>query len=185
MPLGRARVYHLYSRTLVPLGALYAAGHALGHLLYVSTGHLGLFAGPLGELKRAFLTTGPHRWAAASDSWLNWAAPLMCAVLLVVELQRHSARRSTPGERALQIGYSLAAVGGVAGLLLQGTAHRPEGGAVLGVTAVAAAIYLTRARWPQWRPRIRLFAAGLCVAGIIIAVWTLRWRDQLELGGWL
>jgi hypothetical protein len=181
MPRTRARTYHLYSRTVVPIAALYAAGHALGHVLYAGTGHLGLFAGPLGDLRRAFLTAHPDRWSV-SDSWLNWAGPLLCAALLLTELQRRSVTRSRSSERLLHSGFFLAAVGGVAGLLLQGSAYGSAGSTVLGATAVATAACVTTARWPRWTSRTRIIAVCAFVGGMLITLWMLRWRDQLQLG---
>src|SRR5512134_1612068 len=43
--LKRARDYRLYSRTMMPLVAVYSAGYVIGHVVYFVSGNLGLMSG--------------------------------------------------------------------------------------------------------------------------------------------
>jgi hypothetical protein len=174
------QTYYFYSRTLVPFLAIYMAGQAVGRILYVATGHLGLFTGPLGELKEAFLTHSASRPSPDASDALLWPAAALFGYLVIVEFVRQGRRRA--GRDALY----------VLGLLLTGVSFfTPVVGrqfrwrvdeALLTACAIAAGGTLVAARWPRWRRLQHALAGMVCCAGVLIAMALFRLSDHVRLG---
>jgi hypothetical protein len=174
--LKRAREYRLFSRTILPLLALYTAGFVLGRVLYFGSGHLGLFWGPLGELRREVVETARSR-AFPSSQWMDWFTVVLWGGFLFAELKRQQAWRVAASERFLLAGYSLASL---CALSVPLTPQVPE--ALYGAAAVVAASLLVWARWTKWPRRVRVAAIAVAGLGAGMAVSVLRLRDMARLG---
>jgi hypothetical protein len=173
MSLSRAVKYYLCSRIVLPLAAVYAAGFALGRVIYFSTGHLFLFSGPLGDLRRGFLANRPFPQGIGVWDWTNWLLVVVLGGFVAVELARQRGRRVILRQRLLVAGYVLmaAACSGRAG---------PE--AVKVGAWLATGVLLALARWTSWRRRERVAAVATAVLGVVSALSVLRLEDAARLG---
>jgi len=176
--LKRAREYRLFSRTILPLLALYTAAFVVGRALYFGSGHLGLFREALGELRREFIETATPR-PFPSSVWMDWVTVALWGGFLLTELKRQRARRVSARERMLLAGYSLASV---CALSVQLTPQVPE--PLYGAAAVLAASLLVWARWAKWPRNVRVAAVTVAGLGAGIAMSMLRFRDIGHLGRW-
>jgi hypothetical protein len=174
--LKRARDYRLYSRTMMPLVAVYSAGYVIGHVVYFVSGNLGLMSGPLGGLRREFIARAVAR-PYPSGCWMNWVPVLLCGGFLIAELRRQRGRRVAGGERVLLGAYSVATLAAAIVVLAP---HAPE--ALYGATAVLAASLFVGARWRKWPGSVRLAAIGVAGLAAGLAMLFLRLRDMSRLG---
>jgi hypothetical protein len=172
--LKRARDYRLYSRTVLPIGVLYCAGYAFGRFAYLHSGHLGLFHGPLGDIRRAFVEAARPR-PYPSGGWMDWAVSIFLAAFFVGELVRQQGRLVAARERMLLAAYSLAAISSI-GI----SVSAPE--KVYGATVVLAASLFVAARWSKWSRTVRAVALGVVALGMGLAALFLRLRDLTQLG---
>ncbi len=173
--LKQAREYRLFSRTIMPLYALYTAGWVIGGLLYLGSGRLGLLWGPLGELRRAFTDTQPVR-AVPASSWMNWLPVLLCGAFVLAELRRGRGHRAS-GDRVLLAAYSVATLGAASVVLAR---DLPE--VVYGAAAVLAATLFIWALWGKWTLQVRAIAVGAVAISAGISMALLRLRDMAHLG---
>jgi hypothetical protein len=178
----RILTYHLYSRTLVPLYALYVAGHAVGRAVYLATDRLGLVSGPLGELKGAFLRSGYMPFGRPT-SWMDWLAPLLLGYIVLVELHRQAKAVVPRADRALLAGtFLLFAAHTAATLVAKRQSSKSELGWFIGATLILAGITLAVSRWQVWRMSIRIAAVLTAVASAAIALALARYQDAVTLG---
>jgi len=175
--LTRARKYRTISRTLAPFTALYAAGFAVGTALYEATGHLGLFWGPLGGLRRALLSSPPRHPMPTLDDWTKWIPVVLFGWLFMAELARQQDHRPRGPDRLLLLGYLLLAFA-TSRTLLSPAVSEAE---FLAISTLAGLVLAT-ARWKAWGRSVRLAAAAVvCGAGLLaLIVW--RVQDSVRLG---
>jgi len=173
--LKRARDYQRFSRTIVPVYALYTAGWVIGGVVYLYTGRLGLLWGPLRDLRGAILNAQPLRHVPAAD-WTAWIPAILCGVFLLTELGRYR-RGRRPNAQLLLAAYSVTTVAAVSVVIGREAAESYYGG-----MAVLAGGLFTTALWSRWRSKIRLLAVGAVVAAAGISMVLLRLRDMARLG---
>jgi hypothetical protein len=182
MSVKSARKFLMISRFGLPLVMLYGTGFAIGDVLYRSTGHLGLFYGPLGDLRRAVLSGERHYSRAPGELWATLLPLAVLLFVLTVECRhqlRHPRRR---GRFLLIIGYSLGTIS-IAGPVLGLRRSVPPSASELFLGGLAASgLVLAVAAWHDWGVRTRIVAPLVCAAGVTMALWALRLEDRTRLG---
>jgi hypothetical protein len=182
MSVKSARKFLMISRFGLPLTMLYGTGFAIGDIAYWSTGHLGLFYGPLGDLRRAVLS-GRRQYASAPGE--NWVTLISLAVLLIVLAveYRHQLRRPRPRRRFLLIiGYCLGAMSIAAPVLGFRRSGLASGSEVFLGAFAASGLVLAVGAWQYWGTGTRIVAPLVCTAGVVMALWALRMEDRARLG---
>ncbi len=165
--------YRICTRVIMPLAMIYYAGFVAGHVAYYSAGHLGLFSGPFGSLREAYVRgSGPRVYA--SSAWDSWVLAALFLSAFLVERRRVKKRGVRSTDPLLQSGYFLAALWMFIQPQLRGSQAREAGGALI----VLAAVALAGGVWRRWRVRTRAVAIALFVAGALLAAWIAR-RDDL------
>ena len=173
--------YYFYSRTLLPLFAAYVAGQAIGRAMYVATGHLGLFGGPLGELKQAFLSGAGRRPMVDSQDVLAWFPAVLFAYLLVVELGRQAKRRQDPRGALFLLGVALTLLTFTIPTIGRHMGWRVDD-SLVSLGAVGAGAALVASRWRRWRGRDRVLAVAAACVGVVLGVVLFRLSDTVHLG---
>ena len=180
MSLKAARKFLTISRFGLPLATLYATGFAMGDAVYRGSGHLGLFYGPLGDLRRAVLGERRHYAIGATEKWAMLVPLAVWLFVLAVEC-RHQLRRARRARIFLLIGYLLGAISIVGPLL---GVHHGVGSigseVLLGVMGVSG-IVLAVGAWPDWGTRARVAAPLVCIAGVAMSLWAFSTEDRLRL----
>jgi len=173
--------YHWYSRTLIPLFAVYVAGQAIGRAVYVATGHLGLFGGPLGELKRAFLGSPGRHPLVHPEDVLAWLPVVLFGYFVVVEWGRQARRRQDSREALFLVGITLTFLVFAAPTVGLKLGWRVDDGLVT-LGAIAAGAALVASRWARWQRRKRALAALVGGTGFVLGLVLLRMHDTVQLG---
>jgi len=182
MSIRAARKYLLISRFVLPLGALYATGFVVGDIVYRGTGHLGMFYGPLGDIRRATLSARRHYAVGSLEAWAM-LVPLAAWLLVLAVEWRHQVRRGASGPGVLlMVGYALGATSIVAPLVgVRGGLPPLASEVSLGVMGVSGLV-LAMGAWPDWGARTRIAAPLVCIAGMLMSLWAFRAEDRLRLG---
>jgi hypothetical protein len=182
MSVKTARKYLMITRFGIPLTMLYATGFALGDIVYRSTGHLGLFYGPLGDLRKASLSGRPRFTCASCDTWAMLIPLAMWVAVLAMEC-RHQLRRPRRTRRyVLIIGYCLGTISIAAPLLGLRRSAPPWASEVFLGAMAACGLVLAAGAWPDWGARMRITAPLVCAAGAAMALWAFRMEDRARLG---
>ena len=185
MSVKGARKYLMVSRFGLPLATLYATGFAIGDVVYRSSGHLGLFYGPLGDLRRAVLSDRRYYVGASSERWAMLIPLALWLIVLAVECRHQLRHRRRKMRLLLVIGYALGAFS-IAGPMLGLPRSVPPVASDVFLGALAASgLVLAVGAWPDWGARPRLAAPLVCIAGVAMALWAFRMEDRARLGqGW-
>jgi hypothetical protein len=185
MSLRSARIYRIFSRTVLPLWVLAAVGSTTGFLLFELTGHLGFPSGPLGQLRKDMRGgTGSTMPGPQHGSAVFLLVLVMWVGVLAIEL-RHLGllrlRRLHRPQLLLLSGYCLGALQAIVAFLpppafdtLDGSLLWLAGVVILAVKATT----LTLGAWPSWGFRTRLAAPLICVTFILAVLSSLRIQER-------
>jgi hypothetical protein len=164
----RARNEAQLRKMVLPMFAAFCLGFALGDACYPVVGRQVLLGGPLLSLRNAVLENyrSPVFRFGPWDTLLSLGCAALCLVSVAQEQRRTSRSLSLPESRF----YRLALLGLGASCLIAWPGRGELATRISHWLAALAGVGVLAAAWPCWRPRRRIQAAALLVAGCGLAV---------------
>jgi hypothetical protein len=182
MSLRTARKFRSISRVGLPLGAQYVTGWVVGDILYRDTGHLGLFYGPLGDLRRSVLAAKREHSTSTSPDWSILLPLAVWLAVLILEMRHQHGRTRQSKNIMLTSGYALGAVGLVGRLFGVRASGSAGVSSVVLVTLALSGVLLALGVWSAWSRRTRAAAVLVFVTGIGLCLLFHRHEDHIRLG---